>query len=92
MDSKRIEQIKKQFDNTIQLIQEEKIEFWYARDLMKLLGYSRWENFENAIGRAMESCATSENEVLDHFREVTKMISLGKGGKRPVKDGKRFVW
>lgn len=53
---------------------------------MKLLGYSRWENFEKAIGRAVESCETTQVEVLDHFREVTKMISIGKGGKRPVND------
>lgn len=86
MDSRRIEQVKKQFDNAIQVIKEEQIEFWYARDLMKLLGYSRWENFEKAIGRAVESCQTTQVEVLDHFREVTKMISIGKGGKRPIND------
>ena len=86
MDSRRIEQIKRQFDNAIQVVKEEQIEFWYARDLMKLLGYSRWENFEKAIGRAVESCQTTQVEVLDHFREVTKMISIGKGGKRPIND------
>ena len=86
MDSRRIEQIMRQFDNAIQVVKEERIEFWYARDLMKLLGYSRWENFEKAIGRAVESCETTQVEVLDHFREVTKMISIGKGGKRPVND------
>ena len=86
MDSRRIEQIKIQFDNAIQVIENEQIEFWYARDLMRLLGYCRWENFEKAIGRAIESCETTQIEVLDHFREVTKMISIGKGGKRPVND------
>lgn len=86
MDSRRIEQIKKQFDNAIQITEDEQIEFWYARDLMKLLGYSRWENFEKAIGRAVESCETTQVEVLDHFREVTKMIPIGKGGKRSVND------
>lgn len=53
---------------------------------MSLLGYERWENFEKAIGRSMESCEASGIAVLDHFREVTKMITLGKGGKREVKD------
>ncbi len=60
--------------------------FWYARELMPLLGYERWENFDKAIKRAMESCEVSKIAVPDHFREVTKMIELGKGGKRPVKD------
>ena len=85
MDSKRVEQIKEQFDAVLQTT-EEKIEFWYARDLMKLLGYNRWENFEKAIKRAMESCETGDIVVSDHFREVTKMIFAGKGAKRKVKD------
>jgi len=74
MDSRRVEQIKNQFDNVIQVTEEEQIEYWYARDLMRLLGYSRWENFEKAIGRAVESCETAQIDVLDHFREVTKLI------------------
>ena len=86
MDTKRIEQVKEQLDFAIQVTEEDKIEFWYARDLMKLLGYSRWENFEKALNRAMESCETAKIKVLDHFREVTKMIPIGKGGKRPVSD------
>ncbi len=86
MDSRRIEQIKNQFDNAIQVTEEEQIEYWYARDLMKLLGYSRWENFEKAIGRAVESCETAQIEALDHFREVTKMIIVGKGATRNVRD------
>ena len=86
MDSRRIEQIKEQFDNAIQVIEEEQIEFWYARDLMKLLGYSRWENFEKAIGRAIESCETSQIEFLDHFREVTKMVPIGSKAHREVAD------
>lgn len=85
MDSKRVEQIKEQFDVVLQTT-EEKVEFWYARDLMGLLGYSRWENFEKAIKRAVESCETSQIEPIDHFREVTKMITAGKGAKRNVKD------
>lgn len=86
MDSKRVEQIKSQFDNALQMIVDEKIEFWYARDLMQLLGYSRWENFENTIRRAVESCETSQIKSQDHFREVTKMVALGSGAKRNVKD------
>ena len=79
MDKKRVGQIKEQFDLAIHGDETAKIEFWYARDLMSLLGYERWENFDKAIGRAMESCKTSGIEVSDHFREVTKMIETGKG-------------
>ena len=86
MDKKRIEQIKIQFDNVIQLTENEQIEFWYARDLMKLLGYTEWRNFENAIKRAMESCKTNKIAILDHFVEVNKMVQLGSGAKRKIKD------
>ena len=49
---------------------------------MPLLGYERWENFDKAIGRAIDSCKTSGIEVSDHFREVTKMMTAGKGAHR----------
>ena len=62
------------------------VEVWYARELQKVLGYSRWENFAEAIGRAIESCKTLNVNVDDHFREVTKMIDLAKGAQRPVQD------
>ena len=44
---------------------EADVEFWYARELMELLGYNRWENFDKAVCRAMESCKTSGIEILD---------------------------
>lgn len=86
MDKKRIEAIKQKFDATIHIVDGTDVECWYARELMELLGYERWENFENAILRAEESCKTSEVEVSDHFREVTKMVQLGSGAHRSVKD------
>ncbi len=86
MDSKRIEQIKIQFDEAIQLLADERIEFWYARDLMKLLGYAKWENFEKAVGRAIDSCETSEIEVSNHFKTIQRNVDIGKGAKRLVND------
>lgn len=86
MDKKRVGQIKEQFDLVIHSDESAKVEFWYARELMPLLGYERWENFDKAISRAMESCETSGIEVSDHFREVTKMVPLGSGAHRYVKD------
>lgn len=80
MDRKKITQIKEQFDLVIHSDNEADVEYWYARELMVLLGYERWENFDKAILRAMDSCETSGIEVLDHFREVAKMIEIGKGG------------
>nr|DAG38707.1 MAG TPA: DNA-damage-inducible protein D [Caudoviricetes sp.] len=61
-------------------------EFWFARDIMEPLGYSRWENFLNVIKKAMESCFNSKINPEDHFRDVTKMVKLGSGSTRSVQD------
>ena len=86
MDRRKVEQIRQKYDSIIHINEDADIEFWYARDLMNLFCYDRWENFDKAVCRAVESCETSGISVSDHFREVTKMIPIGKGGKRKVKD------
>ena len=86
MDKKRIEQAKQQFDLVLHKDDESDVEFWYARELMVLLVYERWENFDKAIQRAMDSCEVSGIAVENHFREVAKMVPLGSGSKRSVKD------
>lgn len=90
MDKKIIMQYKASFDSIVQYIEsddaKEQIEVWFARELQNILGYARWENFLVAIHRAMDSCKSQNISVDDHFREVTKMISIGKGGKREVSD------
>lgn len=65
---------------------EDTREFWSARALAEVLGYTRWENFDQAIGRAIRACRNSGQDTADHFRDLTKMITIGKGGKRRVKD------
>lgn len=86
MDKKTIYAMKNAFDEIVKIIQEEAVEFWYARDWMALLGYDRWENFHKAIERAIDSCKASEIEPADHFRSVTKMVQIGSGAERAVKD------
>ena len=86
MDKSRVLAIKLQFDETIHIVDNTDIEYWLARELMTLLGYERWENFEKAIRRSIESCETSGIAASDHFREVTKMVRLGSGAKRNIKD------
>lgn len=90
MDIQKIQQYKESFDNIGQKIMsddgQEEVEVWFARDLQNVLGYARWENFQVAIARAVESCKQQNISVDDHFREVTKMIDLAKGAKREVAD------
>lgn len=90
MDKKIIVQYKASFDSIVQYIEsddaKEQIEVWFARELQSILGYARWENFQVAIHRAMDSCKSQNISVDDHFREVTKMVGLGSGAKREVSD------
>lgn len=86
MDKKTITAMKKAFDDIMHTTEDGTVEFWYARELMEFLGYDRWENFHKAIERAIDSCKTAETEPLDHFRGVTKMVQLGSGAERGIKD------
>lgn len=61
-------------------------EFWSARDLQPLLGYSQWRRFEDAIKRAMISCGQSGNISENHFAGAGKMVELGSGSNRAVDD------
>ncbi len=74
------------FDTLVNVEPENNIEFWYARDLQEYLGYARWENFIVAIKKAVDSCENSGIEVSDHFRGVTKMVTIGSGAERKVED------
>ena len=61
-------------------------EFWLARDLQELLGYSKWENFFNSISKAKISCETSGHPISDHFVDVNKMVEVGSRGQRKIDD------
>ncbi len=64
----------------------EGIECWSARELQPILGYSRWENFFNAVEKAKMACGNAGEKVTDHFRDFTKMVELGSGAKREIED------
>ncbi|RHR58210.1 DNA damage-inducible protein D [Parabacteroides sp. AF17-28] len=90
MDKVRIQQLLTSFNGITHSVNNEdnseQIEIWFARELQSILGYARWENFEVAILRAVDSCKAQDINADDHFREVTKMVRLGSGAKREVQD------
>lgn len=65
---------------------ENGVEFWLARDLQHLLGYTDWRNFLQVVNRAKVACEVSEHRILDHFVDANKMVSLGSGSQREVPD------
>ena len=82
-----IEKNNKSFEY-IKHVDENGIEFWYARELMPILQYSNWQNFEKIINKAKISCENSDISILDHFTDVNKMVSIGSGAYREQIDYK----
>ncbi len=79
-----IRRLHKNFEDYVH--EQDGVEFWFARDLQKLLGYDEWRNFLKVIEKAKESCKTSGNTVPDHFVDANKMVSLGSGANREIED------
>jgi DNA-damage-inducible protein D len=62
------------------------VEYWLARDIQHLLGYSKWDNFLGVLAKAKTACDVSGHEVADHFAGVSKMVDLGSGSQREIED------
>ncbi|MBK5256551.1 MAG: DNA damage-inducible protein D [Vicinamibacteria bacterium] len=62
------------------------VEYWLARDLQYLLGYTQWRNFLATVEKAKTACEISGHPVADHFADVSKMVDLGSGSQRAVDD------
>lgn len=65
---------------------EDGVEFWLARDLQELLGYSKWSNFVNVIAKAKIACEGSNQNVSDHFADVGKTIEMPKSAVKEIDD------
>ena len=65
---------------------EDGIEFWLARDLQHLLGYGKWDNFQNVISKAKTACEISGQNISDHFADVGKMVDIGSGAQKEIDD------
>jgi DNA-damage-inducible protein D len=62
------------------------VECWSARELQKLLGYSKWENFEKTIEKAKESCKNANISVLFNFPDVRKIVQTGLAVGKEIDD------
>ena len=88
MEKNKIATLKRSFDEIAHthVDDSDSVEYWYARELQQLLGYSRWEDFERAVQRGISACENTGVPVENHFREVPKMVRLGSGSQREVRD------
>jgi len=83
-----LEKINETIFESIKHVDEDGNEYWYARELQKVLEYTEWRKFVGVIKNAINSCKTSNYVASDHFVGTDKMINLGKGGQRKVPDYK----
>lgn len=63
-----------------------RVEYWLARELQQLLGYTQWRNFERVIEEAKAACEKAGGRVKDHFADVSKMVDIGSGSARQIED------
>ena len=83
-----LEKIGRKTFEDIKHVDENGIEFWYARELMTALGYKDWRYFNSVIEKAKISCEASNITSSDHFVVNNKMVKIGSNAKRNQKDYK----
>ena len=79
--------LNKDFES-IKKTDENGVEYWQARELMPLLGYPNWQKAEEVIARAAKACVNSGQAVDNHFNRLVKMVEIGSGTVREVRDWK----
>ena len=84
MKSQEIIELFQQFEAVASEL--EGVECWSARELQKLLGYSKWENFEKVIKKAKDACSNAGEDINNHFPDVGKVIEAGKGAQHIIDD------
>ena len=84
---KKIDKNNKSFED-IKHIDENGVEFWYARELMPVLQYSNWQNFEKTINKAKMSCQNSDISVFEHFIDINKLSKRANNAEVKISDYK----
>ena len=75
------------FEN-IKHVDENGGEYWKARELAKILEYSEFRKFNNTINKAIEACKNSNQDIDNHFAQVSEMVEIGSNAKRQLLDYK----
>ena len=83
-----LENINETVFESIKHFDENGNEYWYARELQKVLEYNKWENFEKVIEKEKLSCLNSNYRLQDHFPDVRKMVDIGSNTLRNIEDYK----
>ena len=83
-----IEEYKETMFEDIKHIDKNGNEYWEARELMNVLEYKEWRNFEKIIYKAMIACNISKNKTSDHFVDINKMVDIGSGAIKKINDYK----
>ncbi len=84
MKTELISTLQKSFEEYAHIV--DGVEFWYARDLQKLLDYDKWENFAKVIEKAKVACQNSKQDIGDHFAVIRKMVKIGSDAEREIDD------
>jgi DNA-damage-inducible protein D len=84
MKSNEIKELFERFEGAS--IEADGVECWSARELQKLLGYTQWRRFTNAIDKAKEACVHAGEKVSDHFAGAGKTIPMPKGAEKEIDD------
>ena len=84
MKKELITRLHKSFEDAVH--HRGRVEYWLARELQQLLGYTQWRNFERVIEEAKAACEKAGGRVKDHFADVSKMVDIGSGSARQIDD------
>ncbi len=84
MKTTEIVSLLEKFEAVVCTINE--VECWSARELQELLGYSKWQNFENVLDKAKIACEQAGESIQNHFTNVSKTVVIGKGFENQVDD------
>ena len=80
------------FDSIINGLEKAKMytknggEYWMGRDIQTVLGYDKWDKFENVLKKAILACESTGIHADDHFLQTGKMVNIGSGAQRKKGD------